>query len=221
MPTWLPPQAREARAQVFWAQIIAFVEVPVAILLSILMFYYYFHYSSRSFIATNPGARGLSIDFLAFGVYFLAIVFVSVLELVFTKVHISNTIDTGKYAIARERSMLWGVLSVLFGLIPGILLLAASSRLGELNRQIYQQTAVPAQESRPHTEHAQQPASQSQQIGTPQAAAPAAKQQVASQSSYVVPAAQKPHTDMVKCKKCGASYPAFMHACPNCNEPKG
>ena len=40
---------------------------------------------------------------------------------------------------------------------------------------------------------------------------------------YNVPAATttpRHHTDMVKCKKCGASYPAFMHACPNCNEPK-
>jgi uncharacterized OB-fold protein len=25
---------------------------------------------------------------------------------------------------------------------------------------------------------------------------------------------------MIKCNKCGVQYPAFMHACPNCNEPK-
>jgi rubrerythrin len=27
-------------------------------------------------------------------------------------------------------------------------------------------------------------------------------------------------TEMIKCNKCGVQFPSFMHACPNCNEPK-
>jgi|GEM_PF-4633965 hypothetical protein len=219
IPPWLPPQAKEARSHVFWAQIISFVEIPVAILLSILMFYYYFKYSSRPYIVTNPSAAGFATDFLAFAIYFILIVFVCALELAFTKAHISNAIDSGKYLLAQERSLLWGVLSIVFGLIPGILLIAASTRLGELGKQStpqpFQAATSTAQEKAGETHQTQKPAASQQQTQVPHIT-----QEETKQSPYVIPAAQKPHTDMVKCKKCGASYPAFMHACPSCNEPK-
>ena len=41
-------------------------------------------------------------------------------------------------------------------------------------------------------------------------------------ASQPAPAAE--HKDkkveMAKCRKCGVNFPAFMHNCPNCNEPR-
>ncbi|MEM3852240.1 MAG: hypothetical protein QXP70_04490 [Methanomassiliicoccales archaeon] len=218
IPPWLPSHAKESRNQVFWAQIASFVEVPVAIFLAILMFYYYFRYSARSYLLLNPGAKGLATDFFSFGIYFIVIVIVCTVEVAFIKAHISNAIDSGKFLLAQERSMLWGILGILFGLVPGILLISASVSLRELNKQ----PTASADSSMPKTEQTKAQSPPIQSVNQPpRAETPTNAQQEQKQSVYVIPPANtKMHTDMIKCKKCGASYPSFMHACPSCNEPK-
>lgn len=210
MPPWLPPQAKEARSHVFWAQIVAFIEIPLSVFISILLLYYYFKYSSPSNLLVNPNAASLASAFFYFAMYFAAIVVVSVLELVFIRVHVSNAIDTGKFVAAEERAVLWGVLSILFGLIPGILLVAAGMSLRDLNRHVSTVKEIPREVQ---AQSQQGTAEQKKTVQPPQTPPKQAQQ-------YSVPPASRQHPDMVKCKKCGASFPAFMHTCPNCNEPK-
>lgn len=206
MPPWLPPQAKEARSHVFWAQIIAFIEIPLSVFLTVLLLYYYFQYQALS--------SSLASGFFAFAMYFVAILIVSVLELVFIRVHVSNHIDSGKFVVAEERAVLWGVLSILFGLIPGIMLVAAALNLRNLNKHTTSVKQLP-EEPQPGQQTVKKESQGDQRKGVqPPQSPPKPTQQ------YSVPEASRPHTDMVKCKKCGASYPAFMHSCPNCNEPK-
>lgn len=212
MPPWLPPQAKEARSHVFWAQIVAFIEIPISVFLTILLFYYYFKYSAPAYVLVNPGASSVASAFFAFALYFIAIVLVSVLELVFIRLHISNQLDAGKFVVAEERAVLWGVLSILFGLIPGIMLIAAAMSLRDLNKHTTSVKEIP-QETGGGIQGTQGSPEAKTAIPPPQTPAKQAQQ-------YSVPAAAKQHTEMVKCKKCGASYPAFMHSCPSCNEPK-
>lgn len=209
MPPWLPPQAKEARSHVFWAQIIAFIEIPLSVFLTVLLLYYYFKYQALS--------SSLASGFFAFSMYFVAILIVSVLELVFIRVHVSNHIDSGKFVVAEERAVLWGVLSILFGLLPGIMLVAAALSLRNLNKHTTSIKEIPEEPQRGSSPAAEtkKGASGEQRKGVQPPQSPAKQTQ-----QYSVPEASRPHTDMVKCKKCAASYPAFMHSCPNCNEPK-
>ncbi len=211
IPPWLPPQAKEARSHVFWAQIVAFIEIPVSVFLTVLLLYYYFKYSAPSYILINPNSGTLAGAFFAFAMYFVAVVVVSVLEVVFIRVHISNQIDSGKFVAAEERAVLWGVLSILFGLIPGIMLVASAVSLRDLNKH-----ATSVREMPQEVQKEQQPQKQPE----PAPAVPPPNSPPPRQQQFSVPAASKQHPDMVKCKKCNASYPAFMHSCPNCNEPK-
>ncbi len=218
IPPWLPPQAKEARSHVFWAQIVAFIEIPLSVFVTVLLLYYYFKYSAPSFVRINPNAASLASAFFAFAMYFIAIVIVSVLELVFIRVHVSNQIDNGKFVVAEERAVLWGILSVLFGLIPGIMLIAAAMSLRDLSRHTTSVKELPTEPAASKQSTQQAAGSQAdtkKAVPPPQTPAKQAQQ-------YSVPAASasRQHADMVKCKKCGASYPAFMHSCPNCNEPK-
>ncbi len=215
IPPWLPPQAKEARSHVFWAQIVSFIEIPISVFLTILLLYYYFRYSSPSFVRINPNAASLASAFFAFAMYFIAIVIVSVLELAFIRVHVSNPIDSGKFVVAEERAVLWGVLSILFGLIPGIMLIASAMSLRELNKHATSVKEIPAEAAngQPPSGPAPPGGEAKKPVQPPQT--PAKQPQ-----PFSVPAASKQHSDMVKCKKCGASYPAFMHSCPSCNEPK-
>ncbi len=214
-PPWLPPPAREARGHAFWAQIIALIEIPISVVLSIVSFYYYFKFSAPGYLIVNPNAAAYAASYLWLSVYFIAVIFVSILEITFIKAHVSSLIDTGKFVPAEERAIIWGIVSILFGLIPGIFLIASAFRLRAMNSEMPQSAM---QSVRPQSET--QPV-QKQDAAQPGHAA--RKEQQPKPQQYSVPAATttpRHHADMVKCKKCGASYPAFMHACPNCNEPK-
>ncbi|MDH2905369.1 MAG: hypothetical protein PXX82_03340 [Methanomassiliicoccales archaeon] len=215
VPPWLPPPAREARSYAFWAQIVALIEIPISVVLSIVSFYYYFKFSAPGYVIVNPNAAAYSTSYLWLSVYFLAVIFVSILEISFIKAHVSSLIDTGKFVPAEERAIIWGIVSILFGFLPGIFLIACAYRLRAMNSEM-PQSAMQSVGSQTdvHTTAKQE---------VPQQWHPQKQEQQTRPQQYNVPAATttpRHHTDMVKCKKCGASYPAFMHACPNCNEPK-
>lgn len=180
------------------------------------MFYYYFKYSAHSFTVLNPGAKALASAFLVFAVYFLLVMFISAIVTFLVKRQISNPLDAGKFEVAGERSIIWGIISLIFGFVPGIMLIAGAIRLREayahLQQPVHEQapprTPVPENETL-RAETVQQNAGRVQ---------PSASQSRAQQ--YSVPSVAKHSPEMVKCKKCGSSFPSFMHACPNCNEPK-
>ncbi|MBX8644693.1 MAG: hypothetical protein KIY12_08240 [Thermoplasmata archaeon] len=214
-PPWLPTTAREARSHAFWAQIVALIEIPAAVVLAIISFYYYFKYSAPGYVLVNPNAASYSTSYLWFAVYLIAVVFVCILEVAFIKLHVTSFIDTGHFSSAEERAIIWGIISILFGILPGIFLIASAVKLRATGVQM-PQSAV---------EHQEQPLSHTtaqQKESQPPAKARQPESQVKSQPFTVPPATgpSRQHADMVKCKKCGASFPAFMHSCPNCNEPK-
>lgn len=214
IPAWLPPQAKEARSHVFWAQIVAFIEIPLSVFITVLLLYYYFRYSATSYLLINPNASSLASAFFTFSMYFVAVVIISILELVFIKVHVSNPIDSGKFVVAEERAILWGVISLLFGLIPGIMLLAAGISLRDLNRHVTSVKEIPSDIRQQGRETARGSPTETKRSIEPPQSPPRPAQQ------YSVPPASRQHPDMYKCKKCGASFPAFMRSCPNCNELK-
>ena len=211
----MPPPAREARSHAFWAQIIALVEIPFSVVFSIISFYYYFKFSAPGYVVVNPNAAAYATSYLWLSVYFMAVILVSILEIAFIKRHVSALIDTGKFVPAEERAIMWGIVSILFGFLPGIFLIASAFRLRAMNSEMPQSAMQSV-----HPQHDVQPP---QKQESPQQKSRAKQEQQSKPQQYSVPAATttpRHHADMVKCKKCGASYPAFMHACPNCNEPK-
>ncbi len=216
-PPWLPPAARDARNHAFWAQIVALIEIPAAVVLSIVSFYYYFKFSAPGYVIVNPGAASYSTTYLWSAVYLIAVVFVCILEVAFIKLHVTAYIDTGHFSSAEERAIIWGILSILFGVLPGVFLIASAIKLRSTGVQMPQsamETAETApQETKQPGRASERPAVQKTRAQEPQSGS----------QPYAIPpatAAPKHHADMVKCKKCGASFPAFMHSCPNCNEPK-
>jgi hypothetical protein len=216
-PPWLPPAARDARNHAFWAQIVALIEIPAAVVLSIVLFYYYFKFSAPGYVIVNPGAASYATTYLWSAVYLIAVVFVCILEVAFIKLHVTAYIDTGHFSSAEERAIVWGIISILFGVLPGVFLIASAIRL--------RSTSVPMPQSAVET--AESTVREAQQPAVAQERPPVQKTKFqdsqARTQQYTVPpatATTKHHADMVKCKKCGASFPAFMHSCPNCNEPK-
>jgi hypothetical protein len=132
-----------------------------------------------------------------------------VLIVVLSKPTLFDPIDQGKFKDANIMFLVWGILGLVVMIVPGILILIGFMKLQDVFSPQYQQYQ-----------------SQQGQVAKEQPKADAQAQPMAPQPD--VPAApaveQKPEAqqkvEMVRCKKCNVSYPAFMHHCPNCNEPR-
>jgi hypothetical protein len=123
--------------------------------------------------------------------------------------------------------LILGIIGLFAGLIPGILIILGYVRMQEVFQPQYQQyrpqsaTVAPPQQG-------QQPQGAPQQSYQPPAHQPVQQQDQmqtlrAGLKDDQAQAEQKKKdqkTEMIKCSKCGVQYPSFMHACPNCNEPK-
>jgi uncharacterized protein with PQ loop repeat len=127
------------------------------------------------------------------------------------KATVFDHIDQGRFKDANMFMLIWGILGLFMYVVPGLLILIGFMKLQDVFSPQYQQyQAQPGQVAQPP------PQQQSQyQAPPPQQAPPPA------------PAQQQPpqqqgqeKVEMVKCTKCGVQYPAFMHHCPNCNQPR-
>jgi len=209
-PAWLPAAARDARQFAYWGQLITGVMFIVALLMFVLSLVAWQLLTAAYFI-------------LAAGV--LAFVFYMMGRTVF------EPLDQGKFREASDRIMIWGILGLIFLVIPGIFLLLAYVRLQEVFQPQYQQ--YPTQYYQQPQQYPQQ--APQQQYQAPAQAPPAAPQyqppQQAPQQQYQAPAQappaaapEPPHqqqrSEMIKCKNCGVQYPAFMRNCPNCGAPR-
>jgi hypothetical protein len=192
-PAWLPAAARDARQFAYWGQLITGVMSVVALIMAIV-----------SFVTNQWPSGGYLI--LAAGV--LAFMFYMMGKTVF------EPLDQGKFREASDKTLIWGVLGLIFLVIPGIFLFLAFVRLQEVFQPQYQQYP---------TQYYQQP----QQY--PQKAPPAGQYQAPPQQyqapapAPVAPAPEAPQqqrSEMIKCKNCGVQYPAFMRNCPNCGAPR-
>ncbi|HXZ24201.1 MAG TPA: hypothetical protein VEH08_05650 [Methanomassiliicoccales archaeon] len=118
-----------------------------------------------------------------------------------------DNLDAGRFKEARDNLLIWAVLTLILGVLAGVFLLFAYIKLNEVFQPNYQPyPAGQYQVAPPQQQPAQAPPPQP---APPAPAAPAPE-----------PAQQPKHAEMVKCKKCGVQYPAFMRTCPNCNEPR-
>jgi hypothetical protein len=138
-----------------------------------------------------------------------------------------DILDQGKFKEASDRMLILGIIGLFAGLIPGILIILGYVRMQEVFQPQYQQyrpqsatVAPPQQGQQPqgppqqsYQPPMQQPVQQQDQMQTLRAGLKDDQAQVEQKKKD-----QK--TEMIKCNKCGVQYPSFMHACPNCNEPK-
>jgi hypothetical protein len=195
-PPWLPASASDARKLAYWGQLMCFVFMIVWLIFGIFLL--------------------LTRDFGS-GIYLVISGFVDFIILILMKSTVFEHIDQGRFSEASDHLLVLGVLGIIFGLIPGIFLITAFARLQEVFQPQYQPYAPGTyQEGKPveapPTAYAPPPQQAMPQQQPPQQAAP-------QEQAYAAPQKSK-HPEMVKCKKCGVQYPAFMRTCPNCGEER-
>ena len=191
-PPWLPAPVAEARKLAYWAQWL--------MLLLGLAF-------------TISGVVQIVFGGFVFGGYSLAAGIVNFLVVFLMKSTFFDAVDLGKFREASDRLLIWMILGLIFGFLGGLLLLFAYLRI----QNVFQPNYQPYPSGQYQVGQAQAPPQQYQ--APQQQAAPAPPQRVEAQPAPQAP--PEPHkAEMVKCKKCGVQYPAFMRTCPNCNEPR-
>lgn len=194
-PPWLPASASDARKLAYWGQLMCFVFMIVYLILGIIL---------------------LVIHDLGTGIYFIVSGFVDFIILILMKSTVFEHMDQGRFNEASDHLLVLGVLGIIFGVISGIFLITAFARLQEVFQPQYQPYAPGAyQEGKPMEAPPTAYAPPPQQ--TPAQEPP---QQAAPQEQAYAPQQKPKHPEMVKCKKCGVQYPAFMRTCPNCGEER-
>lgn len=212
VPPWLPRDAQDARKFAYWAQILFLLMGFVWFVIGI----------SLAAIGLSHGT-GSSIGIGIFGIVMAIVCGISGL---FLKKSVIDEIDHGRFHDAKANSTIWLIIGIAGFAFPTILLILVYMKLSEAispqapNYAPYAQGTVVAQ--------APQYQQQYQQPG--QAAAPMPQQTAPPQQLYYqpaptpaqqAPAAGQDHKyQMMKCKKCGVQFPAFMTNCPNCGSPK-
>jgi hypothetical protein len=196
-PAWLPAAARDARQFAYWGQLITGVMFIVALLMFVF-----------SLVAWELGTAAYFI--VSAGV--LAFLFYMMGKTVF------EPLDQGKFREASDKLLIWGILGLIFLVIPGIFLLLAYVRLQEVFQPQYQQ--YPTQYYQQPQQYPQKAPAAGQYQAPPQQAP---QQRQAPAPAPVAPAPEAPQqqrSEMIKCKNCGVQYPAFMRNCPNCGAPR-
>ena len=189
-PPWLPAPAAQGRQFAYYGVLFAFIMFVV-------------------------GVIWLIIAMLSWSVYLYGFVLWIIIDIIFfflIKSTVFDQIDQGRFHDANVMFLLWSILMLFVGLIPGILMIIGWIKYQEVFQPQYAQyQAQPSQVGPP-------PAQPPSQYAPPP---PAPPQQAPPPPPAAAPEpAQQQKVDMVKCKKCGVNYPAFMHHCPNCNEPR-
>jgi hypothetical protein len=194
-PPWLPASVADARRFAYWGQLICFVFFLVLLFMGIL---------------------SVVFNAYAYGAYMVVSGIVNLIIVFLLKTTVFDAIDQGRFNEASDRLLIWAILGLIFSIIPGILLLIAFLRIQSVFQPQYQ-PYPPQQYQQPPQQYQQQPPQQyqqpPQQYQTPSQPSPRPQPEPSQPSS-------KPKPEMVKCKKCGVQYPAFMRTCPNCGEPR-
>ncbi|MGD1061081.1 MAG: hypothetical protein ABR879_06455 [Methanomassiliicoccales archaeon] len=193
-PQWLPASAAEARLLAYWGQWFALLFGVIFLVI---------------------GVMGLILWAWVGPIYLVMSGVINIVAALMLKTSFFDSIDAGRFKEGSERLIIWSIITLIFGIISGVFLLLSWVKLGEVfqpNYQPYPSGQYQAgQPQAPQAPAAPAPAPQA----PPQPAAPQPAPQPAQQ-----PAQDQKKAEMVKCKKCGVQYPAFMRTCPNCNEPR-
>jgi len=151
------------------------------------------------------GILSIVIGGLFYGIYLLIAGLVYIGMIFVLKVSFFANIEAGRFKDANDKLLFWAIITLILGFLAGVFLLLGYMRMRQIDQPNYQ----------PY------PAGQFQAQKDQPPPAPAPKPQPAApQAQEPEPQPAKPHAEMMKCKKCGVQYPAFMRTCPNCNEPR-
>jgi len=213
VPPWLPRDAQDARKFAYWAQILFLLMGFVWFVIGISLAAIGLSHGTGS----NIGGSNIGI-----GIFGIVMAIVCGISGLFLKKSVIDEIDHGRFHDAKTNSVIWLIIGVAGFAFPTILLILVYMKLSEAispqapNYAPYAQGTVVAQ------------APQYQQQQPAQAAAPATQQTAPPQQLYYqpapvpaqAPAGQEHKYQMIKCKKCGVQFPAFMTNCPNCGSSK-
>jgi hypothetical protein len=207
-PPWLPASVAEARKLAYWAQIVAGIMGVLLLILGIMNLLTWDRFSGILYI----------VDAI------IAFVFMFLL-----KGMLFDILDQGKFKEASDRMLILGIIGLFAGGIPGILLILGYVRMQEVFQPQYQQyhpqnaSVAPPQQGQqpaPQQQTYQQPAPQYQQPAPQQDQMQTLREGIKQDQTQAEQKKKDQKTEMIKCSKCGVQFPSFMHACPNCNEPK-
>jgi len=188
----------EARRLAYWGQLVYFV---------------FF------FILLVFGLMALVFGTFSSAAYLIISAVVNLIIVLLLKATVFDAIDQGRFSEASDRMLIWGILGIVFGILPGIFLVIAFIKIQEVFQPQYQPYPpyqYQGEQQYPGSPPSQYPPQQYPQE-PPRARAPG-EEPAAPQASRPTQSKQKP--EMVKCKKCGVQYPGFMRSCPNCGEPR-
>lgn len=160
-------------------------------------------------IAVLVGVISIIYGNLAGGVVSLVAAGIGVLLLIMVKDNVFTHLDQGRFKQASDALLIWSIVGLFVYVIPGVLMLVGYLKLQDIFQPQYQQ--YQAQQYQAQQYQPQQPPQQ------PAPAAPAPEQPapVAHAEEH-----KDKKVEMVKCRKCGVNFPAFMQSCPACNEPR-
>ena len=155
-----------------------------------------------SAIALLAGIIAIISDQLGEGIYSLVAAGLGIVVLLMVKGNVFANLDQGRFKQASDALLVWTIVVFFVYIIPGLIMLFGFLKLQEIFQPQYQQYQAQPAQSVPAPEP---PAPQPQSV--PPEGAPVQEH-------------KEKKVEMTKCRKCGVNYPAFMHNCPNCNEPR-
>ena len=209
-PPWLSGPLKEAREMAYYAKL-------VSLIFAILMLLY--------------GLWELFIGAWFWAIYCIVGAFILVFTALNIQRKIINAIDQNRIAQAKNDIIVWMILGIIFGVLPGILLLLSKIKLDEATsapqytapgqappaqynygQQAPQQGDAPYQYQQQPPQQYQAPQQQAYQQQPPQQYQAPPQPVGAAQSAGIDTA--------VICPNCGAQIPAYMHTCPKCGAPR-
>ncbi|HQN75318.1 MAG TPA: hypothetical protein PLQ92_01070 [Methanomassiliicoccales archaeon] len=189
-PPWLPASVAEARKLVYIGQLFALIFALIALLVGVI-----------SIITGNIGGGILSLVSAGLGIVLLFML----------KSQVFANLDQGRFKQASDSLLIWTIVGFFVYVVPGLIMLFGFLKLQDIFQPQYQQYQAQqyqvAQEPPQQAPPAPQPA--------PAQPAPAPEQPAPAPAEH-----KEKKVEMAKCRKCGVNFPAFMHNCPNCNEPR-
>lgn len=192
-PPWLPASVAGARKFAYWGQ-------PV--------FFVFF------FIMLVFGVINVLLGAFTWGVYLLISAAVNLVVVMLLKITVFDILDQGKFKEASDRLLIWGILGIVFGVLPGIFLIVAFVKIQEIFQPQYQ-PYPPQEEGGPQQQQYRQPPQYGPQRGRPQE-----PERSETKEEKEPAASRNTKPEMVKCGGCGVRYPSFMRTCPNCGEAR-
>jgi len=158
-------------------------------------------------IALLAGVISILAGNLGGGISSLVAAGLGIVLLLMLKNQVFANLDQGRFKQASDSLLIWTIVGFFVYVIPGLIMLFGFLKLQDIFQPQYQQYQAQQYQVAPEPPQPVSPA--------PQPAPPAPEQPATAPAEH-----KDKKVEMAKCRKCGVNFPAFMHNCPNCNEPR-